>query len=56
MQLFLWILFAISAAHTLLFVAACIVGARANSGEYAVEILDSDYGVGWTMRRKGVDR
>jgi hypothetical protein len=28
----------------------------ANSGDYAVEILDSDYGVGWTMRRKGVDR
>jgi hypothetical protein len=52
MQLFLWILFAISAAHTLLFVAACIVGARADSGEYAVEILDSDYGVAWQMRRK----
>jgi hypothetical protein len=26
----------------------------ANSGDYAVEILDSDYGVGWTMRRKGM--
>lgn len=24
----------------------------ANSGDYAVEIMDSDYGIAWTLRRK----
>jgi hypothetical protein len=52
MTTLLWLLSGLSAVYTLLFVAACIVGARADSGDYAVEILDSDYGVGWTMRRK----
>ena len=28
----------------------------ANSGQYAVEILDSDWGVAWQMRRKEATR
>lgn len=27
----------------------------ANSGNYAIEIMDSDYGIAWTLRRKPVD-